>query len=200
MVWKWTRLGPESVPGILIHVLLFPGLPSTDSVGPRGVNANTPSWCRRYPWHCSDTCIIVSRRVTYRFTVSTVGPVVWTQTLLSALKVFLALFWYMYCCFQACHLQIHSQYSRSRGVNANTPLSAEGVPGIILVHGHVADALQTTDPDVFVSSDGGYSWSLVSSACRFNAESWGPGIWLVTSAVRSMCSCCCYNSVHVCMS
>ena len=27
--------------------------------------------------------------------------------------------------------------------------------------GHVADALQNTDPDVYVSSDGGYSWRLV---------------------------------------
>ena len=32
----------------------------------------------------------------------------------------------------------------------------------ICVSGHVAEALQTTLPDVFVSSDGGYSWSLVS--------------------------------------
>lgn len=27
--------------------------------------------------------------------------------------------------------------------------------------GHVADALQRTDPDIFVSSDGGYSWTQV---------------------------------------
>ncbi len=27
--------------------------------------------------------------------------------------------------------------------------------------GHVADTLQVTDPDVFISSDGGYSWAKV---------------------------------------
>ena len=31
----------------------------------------------------------------------------------------------------------------------------------ICFSGHVADALQRSDPDVYVSSDGGYSWRLV---------------------------------------
>ena len=30
-----------------------------------------------------------------------------------------------------------------------------------IILGHVADTLQVTDPDVFVSSDGGYSWAKV---------------------------------------
>ncbi|CAH1783310.1 unnamed protein product [Owenia fusiformis] len=57
-----------------------------------------------------------------------------------------------------CYLQIHNQYSIYRGVLAQSPLSISNAVGIIIVHGHVADSLQTTDPDVFVSSDGGYNW------------------------------------------
>eukprot|EP00105_Crassostrea_gigas_P033630 XP_011457076.1 PREDICTED: sortilin isoform X2 [Crassostrea gigas] len=58
-----------------------------------------------------------------------------------------------------CHLQIHGTYSIQRGVSASPPLSSKSAPGIVLVHGHVADALQTTQPDVYVTSDGGYSWA-----------------------------------------
>ena len=31
----------------------------------------------------------------------------------------------------------------------------------LVIIGHVADALQTTQPDVFVTSDGGYTWTKV---------------------------------------
>ncbi|XP_061187283.1 sortilin-like isoform X1 [Saccostrea echinata] len=58
-----------------------------------------------------------------------------------------------------CHLQIHGTYSIQRGVIASPPLSTKAAPGIVLVHGHVADALQTTHPDVYVTSDGGYTWA-----------------------------------------
>ncbi|XP_056000004.1 sortilin-like isoform X2 [Ostrea edulis] len=58
-----------------------------------------------------------------------------------------------------CHLQIHGTYSIQRGVVASPPLSTKTAPGIVLVHGHVADALQTTHPDVYVTSDGGYTWA-----------------------------------------
>jgi sortilin len=61
---------------------------------------------------------------------------------------------------KSCYLQIHGQYSIKRGIRANPPLSVSNAVGLILVHGHVSEALQTTDPDVFVSSDGGYSWRL----------------------------------------
>jgi len=59
-----------------------------------------------------------------------------------------------------CSLHIHNEYSRLRNVQANPPLSIPNAAGLVLVHGHVAAALQTSDPDVFVSSDGGYSWRL----------------------------------------
>ncbi|KAK3102843.1 hypothetical protein FSP39_014357 [Pinctada imbricata] len=59
-----------------------------------------------------------------------------------------------------CHLQIHGSYSLLRGIQAEPPLSVESAKGIVLVHGHVADALQTTPPDVYITSDGGYSWRL----------------------------------------
>jgi len=59
-----------------------------------------------------------------------------------------------------CYLQIHNQYSIKRGIAANPPLSVSNAVGIILAHGQIASALQMTDPDVFVSSDGGYTWTL----------------------------------------
>jgi len=61
---------------------------------------------------------------------------------------------------QKCFLQIHNTYSMSRGVRANPPMSVPNAVGIILAHGHVAASLQTSHPDVFVSSDGGYNWRL----------------------------------------
>lgn len=61
---------------------------------------------------------------------------------------------------QKCSLHIHNAYSRARGIRANPPLSVSNAVGIILVHGHVASSLRTSDPDVFVSSDGGYNWRL----------------------------------------
>ena len=33
---------------------------------------------------------------------------------------------------------------------------------MVTVVGHVAESMQVTEPDVFVTSDGGYHWSLVS--------------------------------------
>lgn len=59
-----------------------------------------------------------------------------------------------------CSLHIHNEYSRARNIRANPPLSVPNAVGLILVHGHIATALQTSDPDVFVSSDGGYNWRL----------------------------------------
>jgi len=59
-----------------------------------------------------------------------------------------------------CYLHIHNAYSRARGIAANPPLSIPNAVGIILVHGHIAASLQTSAPDVFVSSDGGYNWRL----------------------------------------
>ncbi|XP_059173686.1 sortilin-like [Physella acuta] len=60
-----------------------------------------------------------------------------------------------------CYLQIHNAYSVHRGVNARPPASSKSANGIILVHGHVASNLQTTPPDVFLSTDGGYHFKKV---------------------------------------
>ncbi|ESN91848.1 hypothetical protein HELRODRAFT_116302 [Helobdella robusta] len=61
---------------------------------------------------------------------------------------------------QPCFLQIHNRYSKSRGLRTAPPLSVPNAIGIIMVHGRLTDSLQTDDPDVFISNDGGYSWYL----------------------------------------
>lgn len=57
-----------------------------------------------------------------------------------------------------CFLQIHNSYSLHRNIRAFPPSSVEDAVGLILVNAQAAQNLQTTDPDVYVSSDGGYSW------------------------------------------
>ena len=60
-----------------------------------------------------------------------------------------------------CSLQISSVYSRMNQVNqvqTHLPLSSRYAPGIILVHGHTHKSLQTSLPDVYITSDGGYAW------------------------------------------
>ncbi|XP_069141145.1 sortilin-like isoform X3 [Argopecten irradians] len=59
---------------------------------------------------------------------------------------------------KACNLQIHNTYSITRGILAQSPVSVSSAVGVAMVHGHVADALQTTNPDVYVTRDGGYKW------------------------------------------
>lgn len=59
---------------------------------------------------------------------------------------------------EKCSLQIQNIYSIHRGVKAFPPLATEDAIGIILVNAHAAKNLQTTDPDVFITSDGGYTW------------------------------------------
>ncbi|CAI9720897.1 sortilin-like isoform X1 [Octopus vulgaris] len=59
---------------------------------------------------------------------------------------------------KSCHLHVHNVFSKKQHVNVEVPLSTPSAVGLILVHGHVANTLQTTEPDVFVSSDGGYKW------------------------------------------
>ncbi|XP_053377227.1 sortilin-like isoform X3 [Mercenaria mercenaria] len=66
-----------------------------------------------------------------------------------------------------CYLQIHGMYSIKRGINTELPISQSTAVGLILAHGHVADALQKTDPDVFVSRDGGYTWHLALEGPHF---------------------------------
>ncbi|TGZ57949.1 hypothetical protein CRM22_009802 [Opisthorchis felineus] len=59
---------------------------------------------------------------------------------------------------KVCGLQISNQFSIRNRVTASAPLSIAAAPGLILAHGHVATHLKNTPADVFVSSDGGYTW------------------------------------------
>ncbi|KAF7256812.1 hypothetical protein EG68_06436 [Paragonimus skrjabini miyazakii] len=59
---------------------------------------------------------------------------------------------------KVCGLQISNQFSIRNRVIAASPLSISAAPGLILAHGHVATHLKNTPADVFVSSDGGYTW------------------------------------------
>ena len=36
-----------------------------------------------------------------------------------------------------------------------------------LISGHIASSLQTTEPDVYLSTDGGYDWKKVSTPSAF---------------------------------
>ncbi|XP_071960939.1 sortilin-like isoform X2 [Antedon mediterranea] len=61
---------------------------------------------------------------------------------------------------ESCNLQIHNKYSMSQGVPmAMGPLSNPNAVGLILVHGHLGTELHTSEPDVYISEDGGYSWN-----------------------------------------
>ncbi|RUS78232.1 hypothetical protein EGW08_014001 [Elysia chlorotica] len=62
---------------------------------------------------------------------------------------------------EGCYLQIHNKYSIHRNINARLPHSTKSAVGVVLVHGHVASNLQTTDPDVYLSTDGGYNFRKV---------------------------------------
>ncbi|XP_037615819.1 sortilin [Sebastes umbrosus] len=58
-----------------------------------------------------------------------------------------------------CNLHIHGEHSR---VNHMVPMLALSEPtaiGLVIAHGTVGDSLSSSqNPDVFVSSDGGYNW------------------------------------------
>ncbi|KAK3799662.1 hypothetical protein RRG08_027168 [Elysia crispata] len=62
---------------------------------------------------------------------------------------------------EGCYLQIHNKYSIHRKIKAHLPHSIKAAVGIVLVHGHVASNLQTTEPDVYLSTDGGYNFRKV---------------------------------------
>ncbi|XP_072340517.1 sortilin-like [Scyliorhinus torazame] len=61
---------------------------------------------------------------------------------------------------QMCNLHIHAAYSISQTLDVPVPpLSAPNAVGLILAHGSIGDAISTMIPDVYVSDDGGYTWS-----------------------------------------
>lgn len=59
-----------------------------------------------------------------------------------------------------CNLHIHAAYSISQTLDVPmAPLTAANAVGLIIAHGSVGDAISTMIPDVYVSDDGGYTWS-----------------------------------------
>ncbi|TRY82358.1 hypothetical protein DNTS_015104, partial [Danionella cerebrum] len=58
-----------------------------------------------------------------------------------------------------CNLHIHGEHSHFSGITPMLPLSEPTAIGLIIAHGSVGDSISAVRPDVFVSGDGGYSWS-----------------------------------------
>ncbi|KAK5872729.1 hypothetical protein PBY51_013403 [Eleginops maclovinus] len=60
-----------------------------------------------------------------------------------------------------CRLHIHAAYSISMLMNVPMlPLSQSSALGLIVAHGSVGDEELSFSPDVYMSDDGGYSWTL----------------------------------------
>ncbi|XP_055367439.1 sortilin isoform X2 [Betta splendens] len=58
-----------------------------------------------------------------------------------------------------CKLHIHGEHSRKNRIVPMLALSEPTAVGLVIAHGTVGDSLSASQhPDVFVSSDGGYSW------------------------------------------
>ncbi|XP_038595269.1 sortilin isoform X1 [Micropterus salmoides] len=58
-----------------------------------------------------------------------------------------------------CNLHIHGEHSRNNRIVPMLALSEPTAIGLVIAHGTVGDCLSSSQhPDVFVSSDGGYSW------------------------------------------
>ncbi|XP_053562736.1 sortilin [Bombina bombina] len=63
---------------------------------------------------------------------------------------------------EQCSLHIHAQYSISQRLTVPMPpLSEPNAVGLVIAHGSVGDAVSISRPAVYLSDDGGYSWSKV---------------------------------------
>ncbi|KAG2468694.1 SORT protein, partial [Polypterus senegalus] len=61
---------------------------------------------------------------------------------------------------EKCSLHIHATYSMSQKLPVPMlPLSEPNAVGLVIAHGSVGDAISLMTPDVYVSDDGGYSWT-----------------------------------------
>ncbi|KAL4658416.1 sortilin-like [Arapaima gigas] len=58
-----------------------------------------------------------------------------------------------------CNLHIHGQYSQAKNLAPMLPLSDPSAVGIIIAHGSLGDSITSVPSDVYVSSDGGYTWT-----------------------------------------
>nr|XP_004548363.2 sortilin [Maylandia zebra] len=60
---------------------------------------------------------------------------------------------------KSCNLHIHGEHSRNNHIVPMVTLSEPAAVGLVIAHGSVGDSLSSSqNPDVFVSSDGGYNW------------------------------------------
>ncbi|KAK3544910.1 hypothetical protein QTP86_029247 [Hemibagrus guttatus] len=57
-----------------------------------------------------------------------------------------------------CNLHIHGEHSHYSGISPMLPLSHPSAVGLIIAHGSVGESISASEPDVYVSSDGGYNW------------------------------------------
>ncbi|KAM9467749.1 sortilin isoform 2-T2 [Clarias gariepinus] len=57
-----------------------------------------------------------------------------------------------------CNLHIHGEHSQYSHISPMSLLSHPSAVGLIIAHGSIGGALSAGDPDVYVSSDGGYNW------------------------------------------
>uniref|UniRef100_A0A3P8QUM9 VPS10 domain-containing protein n=1 Tax=Astatotilapia calliptera TaxID=8154 RepID=A0A3P8QUM9_ASTCA len=61
--------------------------------------------------------------------------------------------------YLSCNLHIHGEHSRNNHIVPMVTLSEPAAVGLVIAHGSVGDSLSSSqNPDVFVSSDGGYNW------------------------------------------
>ncbi|KAG7497826.1 sortilin-like [Solea senegalensis] len=58
-----------------------------------------------------------------------------------------------------CNLHVHGEHSRNNRIVPMLALTEPTAVGLVIAHGTVGDSLSSSQhPDVFVSSDGGYTW------------------------------------------
>ncbi|XP_071083380.1 sortilin-like isoform X1 [Haliotis cracherodii] len=87
---------------------------------------------------------------------------------------------------KACQLQIHNIFSISKGVRAKPPISTANAPGLVLVHAHAADALQTTLPNIYITTDGGYNWRKTLDGPHYYQITDSGGLLVAVSTKQSM--------------
>ncbi|KAJ8261816.1 hypothetical protein GJAV_G00158740 [Gymnothorax javanicus] len=58
-----------------------------------------------------------------------------------------------------CNLHIHGEYSRYYRLAPSLPLCDPSAVGLVIAHGSVGDSVTSARPDVYVSDDGGYTWT-----------------------------------------
>lgn len=81
---------------------------------------------------------------------------------LQATKIRFVIIWLIWSYFQAfllCKLYYSFKYSIRPATTRNRFI--HNIYQLTLISGHVATSLQISDPDMYISTDGGYTWKLV---------------------------------------